>query len=201
VDTSRRRGKSGQQSGVLGPVRRIVTGHDSLNRSVVVSDGMPERVLTLTQNGPTFYEIWNTQQSPAMIDRASTEPNEANITLAPPTGGTRIRILDILPEGRDIKTLDADAARAHFAELGAAQASTHAGTHSRHPFMHRTESIDYCIVLQGEITLILEEGETVARAGDIVIQRGTDHAWANRSGRMCRMAFVLIDGKLDPELK
>ena len=66
--------------------------------------------------------------------------------------------------------------------------------------MHRTETIDYGIVLEGEITLILDEGETLVRAGDIVIQRGTNHGWANRSGRNCRIAFILIDGKFDEEL-
>ena len=67
------------------------------------------------------------------------------------------------------------------------------------PF-HRTNSIDYGIVLEGEITLILDEGETVVRAGDIVIQRGTNHGWANRGTVPCRIAFILIDGRYDPEL-
>jgi quercetin dioxygenase-like cupin family protein len=61
--------------------------------------------------------------------------------------------------------------------------------------MHRTESVDYGIVLEGEITLIVDEGETTVHAGDIVVQRGTNHGWANRSGRNCRIAFILIDGK------
>jgi uncharacterized cupin superfamily protein len=60
--------------------------------------------------------------------------------------------------------------------------------------MHRTQTVDYGIVLEGEITLVVDEGETTVRAGDIVIQRGTNHAWANRSGRNCRIAFILIDG-------
>jgi uncharacterized cupin superfamily protein len=91
-------------------------------------------------------------------------------------------------------------ARAHFAEVGASNASSHTGTGSRHAFMHRTETIDYGIMLQGELTLILDEGETVVRAGDIVVQRGTNHGWANRSGRPCRIAFVLIDGVFEDGL-
>jgi uncharacterized cupin superfamily protein len=79
--------------------------------------------------------------------------------------------------------------------MEAAGASTHGGTASRHPFMHRTESVDYGIVLEGEITLLVDEGETTVRAGDIVIQRGTNHGWSNRSGKNCRIAFILIDGK------
>ncbi|HXI76285.1 MAG TPA: cupin domain-containing protein, partial [Steroidobacteraceae bacterium] len=76
-----------------------------------------------------------------------------------------------------------------------AEASTHGGGEARHPYMHRTETIDYGIVLEGEITLIVDEGETIVRAGDIVIQRGTNHGWANRSRSNCRIAFILIDGR------
>lgn len=190
-----------RESSILKPIRRIVTGHDQKSRAIILSDGPPSRVQTLSNNGPTFHEIWNTRESPARIDRASGEPHEDSLTLRPPRNGTRIRILDLLPEGPDFATIDAAAARAHFDDIGAADASTHGTEGARHPFMHRTESIDYGIVLQGEITLIVDEGETIVRAGDIVIQRGTNHAWANRSGRLCRIAFILIDGKFDEELR
>jgi uncharacterized cupin superfamily protein len=66
--------------------------------------------------------------------------------------------------------------------------------------MHRTETIDYGIVLDGEMVLIVDKGETVLRQGDIVIQCGTNHAWSNRSGKNCRMAFILIDGKYEPDI-
>ena len=79
-------------------------------------------------------------------------------------------------------------------------ASSHTGEGSRHAFMHRTETVDYGIVLDGELVLIMDLGETIVRAGDIVIQRGTNHGWANRSDRNCRIAFILIDGKFDDEL-
>ena len=69
-----------------------------------------------------------------------------------------------------------------------------------HPLMHRTESVDYAIVLSGEIHLVLDDSETLLHEGDVVIERGTNHAWANRSGQPCRMLFVLIDGKLEPEI-
>ena len=60
--------------------------------------------------------------------------------------------------------------------------------------MHKTATVDYAIVLSGEIYAIMDEGETLLRAGDVLIQRGTNHAWANRSERTARIAFVLIDG-------
>ena len=134
------------------------------------------------------------------IDRASGEPSEDGIVLAPPKNGTRIRVLDIPPEDESLQRITPEEARAHFAEIGAADAASHTGAESRHAFMHRTETIDYGIVLEGEIVLILDEGETTVRAGDIVIQRGTNHGWANRSDRNCRIAFILIDGKFDTDL-
>ena len=183
------------------PFRRIVTGHDAQGRSVIVEDRPPPRVARIGgEVGPWFYEVWNTRETPARIDRASGEPSEDAIQLAPPPSGTRIRVLDIPPEDERLKKLSPEAIREHFAEVGAGDAPSEGGRGSRHPFMHRTETIDYGVVLEGELTLILDEGETVVRAGDIVIQRGTTHGWANRSGRNCRIAFILIDGRFEPGL-
>jgi mannose-6-phosphate isomerase-like protein (cupin superfamily) len=178
------------------PFRRIVTGHDATGNAVILEDGPPPRVARVGgASGPMFYEVWNTRETPVRIDRNSGEPSETGIQLAPPKNGTRIRVLDIPPEDGTLDTLSPEDARAHFASIGAADASSHTGAGSRHAYMHRTETIDYGIVLQGEITLIMDQGETTVRAGDIVIQRGTNHGWANRSGKNCRIAFVLIDGK------
>jgi hypothetical protein len=181
--------------------RRIVTGHDEKGRAVILEDGPPPRAARIGgEAGPLFYEIWNTQETPARIDRASGEPPEDGIILAPPKRGTRIRVLEIPPDDPRLASLTPEEARAHFAEVGAAEASSHAGAGSKHAFMHRTQTIDYGIVLEGEIVLILDEDETTARAGDIVIQRGTNHGWSNRSGRPCRIAFILIDGEFEEGL-
>jgi mannose-6-phosphate isomerase-like protein (cupin superfamily) len=182
------------------PFYRIVTGHDANGQAIIQSRSLPERIKTLANGGPTFYEIWNTRETPARIDRASGEPLEDGIILAPPRHGTRIRVLDIPPETAESADLDVAAARAHFAEIGAESASTNTGK-ARHPHMHRTETVDYGIVLQGEITLLVDDGEVTVRAGDIVVQRGTNHGWANRSGMNCRIAFILIDGQFIDGLK
>ncbi|WP_375196967.1 cupin domain-containing protein [Sphingobium sp.] len=184
------------------PVRRIVTGHDSAGRAIIQEDGAVPRVQRIGGDiGPMFHEVWNTQATPAPIDAASGEPTESGIILAPPKGGTRIRVLDIPPEGDAIRTMTPEEAQAHFAEVGAGSASAHQGEGARHALMHRTETIDYGIVLEGELVLIMDEGETTVRAGDIVIQRGTNHGWSNRSDRNCRIAFILIDGVFEPSLK
>ena len=179
-------------------VRRIVTGHDPEGRSVVQQDGPPARVVTLGgESGTTFYEIWKTRASPVSIDRASGEPAEAGIALLPPDGGTRIRILDIPPDDGTVAALPREAVRALFEAIGAGHTLPE---NPPHPLMHRTETIDYGIVLEGEVTLILDDCETIVRAGDVVIQRGTSHAWANRSQGNARIAFILIDGRFEDGL-
>jgi len=184
------------------PVRRVVTGHDATGRAIIQEDGAPPRVQQVGGAiGPMFHEVWNTQSTPAFIDAASGEPAEAGIVLAPPKHGTRIRVLDIPPEGDGIRNMTVEEAAAHFAEIGAGHASNAAKEGARHALMHRTETIDYGIVIEGELVLIMDEGETTVYPGDIVIQRGTNHGWANRSDKNCRIVFVLIDGEFAPELK
>ncbi len=184
---------------IKAPFRRIVTGHNAAGEATLIEDASPPRAARIGGDiGPVFYEVWSTRETPARIDRASGEPPESGIVLAPPRNGTRIRVLDFPPEDERVKHLSSEDARAHFAQVGASNA--HTASMSRHAFMHRTETIDYGIVIEGEITLILDDTETTVRAGDIVIQRGTNHGWANRSGKNCRIAFILIDGKFDADL-
>jgi len=183
------------------PIRRIVTGHDTQGRAIIQEDGPVPRCQRIGGDiGPMFHEVWNTRATPAPIDAASGEPEEEGIVLAPPESGTRIRVLDIPPEGDGIKNMTPEEAAAHFAEIGAGHASNADKEGARHALMHRTETIDYGIVLEGELVLIVDEGETVCRAGDIIIQRGTNHGWANRTDRNCRIAFILIDGTFEKGL-
>jgi len=167
---------------VFGPVRRIVTGFDAAGRPTIQSDGVPTQVHTLPGNGPTVYEIWNTCRLPA------ARRNES-----------RMCVLDFLPEGRDRASPDQVSVRTHLSSMALTRETISGGQSGRGlPFVG--ESIDYCIVLLGEMTLIREETETVVRAGDIVVQRDTQHAWVNRSGRLCRVVFILVDAAVDGEL-
>jgi hypothetical protein len=178
-----------------GTFRRIVTGHDSKGRSVIAEDRPPVRVFdNLGEKGLVFYEVWNTRETPARIDRTSGEPKEERLTLAPPRTGTRIRVLDIPVD--DPATADLDAV---FENIGGREA--HRGAKDgKHASFHRTQSIDYGIVLDGEITLLLDEGETTLYPGDICVQRGTNHGWVNRGTKPCRIAFILIDGVWDADI-
>ena len=159
-----------------GTPRRIVTGHDKSGNSVILSDGHPPNGLKIAERGVTFFEIWNTDASPALVAAVEPEPTDRPIEIAPKPRGTVIRILDFLPG---------------FSKLSS-------GTP---PFVHRTETIDYGIVLEGEMYLLLDDSEVLLKAGDVVVQRGTDHAWENRSDKLARMAFVLVDGAFSGELK
>lgn len=175
--------------------RRIVTGHDSDGKAIIINDAPPVNAhLVGGQGGPTFFEVWHTVETPVLIHPQPDETDEVNLILPPPKNGTRIRVIEFPPEGDEIRNLTEKEAAEKFKLMGDEKASTSSGG-APHPLMHRTETLDYGIVLEGEITMILDKEETTIHAGDIVIQTGTNHAWANRSGKNCRMAFVLIDGQ------
>ena len=98
--------------------------------------------------------------------------------------------MDFHPAGKAQQNLDPD----HMAKL-LGEGHRPSGRPSRHPGMHRTKSIDYIIVLKGEIHAVMEKGETLLRAGDILVQRGTNHSWSVRGGEPCIVAAVLVDAK------
>lgn len=181
-------------------VRRVVTGHDQTGKAIVLSDGAPPNVIRPEhQPGLAFHELWHTDASPAPVTAKEPEPTDRYTETAPPPYGTIIRMVDIPPEGDDGPDFDKETARALFEKVGLAENAEHT-IPGRHPLMHRTESIDYGIVLDGQIVLLLDDSEVVLEQGDMVVQRGTIHAWTNRTDRITRMLFILTDGRFDPEL-
>ncbi|MBW8637598.1 cupin domain-containing protein [Hoeflea sp. WL0058] len=151
------------------------------------------------QEGLAFFEIWNTSETPTTILPEFDEPTLLHNGTAPPKNGTVIRIVDMPPEGPDGPQLDKEQAKKLFSAVGLEENAEHHKA-GRHPLMHRTESIDYGIVLSGEIFLLLDDSEVHLKQGDVVVQRGTIHAWTNRTDEICRMAFILTDGEFDPNL-
>jgi hypothetical protein len=148
-------------------------------------------VLTVEERpGYRVSNIWAILNSPAPID----DPDRINevVGLAPPSMGSLIRIIDYPPEPRD-PVERKKMFEAMFSKLF--PDGRHLPPDAVHPGMHTTESIDYAIVLQGEIYAVMEEGEKLMRTGDVLVQRGTAHAWSNRSNEFARICFVLIDGK------
>jgi mannose-6-phosphate isomerase-like protein (cupin superfamily) len=181
-------------------VRRVVTGHDADGKAIVISDG-PAPFVHVNAVNPEWYstDIWRTKETPARIATAAAEPTLGLRRQLPDKRGTVLRINHFPPENEAVRQMDPQASRAAFAALGNEKAATF-GKGGRHPLMHRTETIDYAIVLSGEITMVLDDVDVELSAGDIVVQCGTNHAWSNRSNAPCVVAFVLIDGAFEPEL-
>lgn len=183
----------------LPPIHRIVTGHDDQGRATVSSAGPLPTVTELKAvPGTVFHEVWSTTGAPAPVDNGD-DPTLGPLVLPPPRLGTRIRFVDIPPDTPELFARSAEQLRAGFSEIGDADASTVAKG-APHPLMHRTETVDYGVVIEGELTLVLDTGEVTVKPGSVVVQRGTNHAWANRSGRPCRILFVLVDGEFDPAI-
>lgn len=174
-------------------VRRVVTGHDRSGKAIIVSDGVTPVVHTVPlRPGYSMSEIWATYSTPAVIDPLG-EPTDRPRSLEPPSNGAVCRIVEFPPEAPWIGEIDAAGAKAAFAALGSESAATYEGQQP-HPLMHRTKTVDFGIVLAGEIYLVLDDSETLCKAGDVIVQCGTNHAWSNRSDQPCRIAFILIDG-------
>ncbi|OEZ27326.1 cupin domain-containing protein [Variovorax boronicumulans] len=173
-------------------IRRVVTGHDAQGRSCIVEDGPALHVRTV-ESRPGFQatNIWCTTSAPASID--ATDGLASLQGIAPPAHGTVLRIIDLPPESND-----PDETRrriqATFGNVFSDAQRDDAGT-QKHPGMHRTATVDYALILQGEVFAVLDTEETLMRSGDVLVQRGTHHAWANRSDAVVRIAFVLIDGE------
>ena len=169
--------------------RRVVTGHDENGVAVVESDQIATQILRRpSRPGVTLTNFWKTDGMPAEYDGA-TETCTGNFVLHPPENGSVFRCVEFLPEDPEVMaTLDGKSA---FSEMGA---SANIVEGARHPFMHRTDSVDYAVILSGEIYMLLDEDEVHLSAGDMVVQRGTNHAWSNRGTEPCVIAFILIDG-------
>jgi quercetin dioxygenase-like cupin family protein len=154
--------------------RRIVTGHDASGTSIVLSDRPPPQHHPM--RGPTigasFYEIWNSASPvPPLSAAEAHEPDERDFAIMPVTGHL-LRIIEIYPRQNG----------------------------GKRTAMHRTKTLDYVVVIEGEAVLILDHTEVILSEGDVVVQRGTDHAWENRSDKVARMAFFHIAAEFSAEL-
>ena len=172
-------------------MRRIVTGHNSSGKSIISIDGPPARSIGEDVGG--LFEIWNTDgnliDTTDVVDRA-----DIDIILSPPENGSKFRYFQInpTPEGVPMDIMQEIAADA-FEKIGA---SHHRIDTSKHPAMHKTETIDYIILLKGDVTLILDEEEIDLKPFDVVVQRGTNHAWANNGNEPALLIAILVDSEI-----
>ena len=170
-------------------IRRVVTGHDRNGKSIFVEDRKAPNVLEMaSMPGVALTDLWLTQTSPAS-NSGSKDAAAGRIKLEPPASGTILRIVEFPPDKLWRKSADAKKA---FASIGAGGAPDHA---SGDAMMHATAMVDYIIVLKGEIYAIMDKGERRLRAGDVLIQRGTNHSWSVRTKEPCVIAAVLVGAK------
>ena len=178
-------------SASLPPIRRIVTADDAHGRSRIAEDAPATAIRTVAER-PDYraVNIWRTEAAPAPIDAPDSITDHKGI-LPPKNGGSILRIIDYPPEAADPEERQRQIAATFGGIFADADHDKRPGAH---PGMHRTDTVDYAIILAGEIWAVMDECETLMRAGDVLIQRGTNHAWANRSDQTARICFVLLDG-------
>ncbi len=170
-------------------VRRVLTGHDAAGRSTFIADGPAPNVKEMSaMPGLALTDLWETQGAPAS-NAGDGDAAARSVHLEPPKNGTILRIVEFPPDSAWRNRTDG---KDGFKSIGAGHAQDR---QSADPMMHKTSTVDYIIVLKGEIWAILDKGEKLLRQGDVLIQRGTNHSWSVRTSEPCIVAAVLVSAK------
>jgi len=172
-------------------IRRVITGHDEDGKAVVMIDETmtPDMGHVLTPEGQPnvrLSDVWISGNVPDS-NTGNADTVGDNVTLEPPAGGAVFRTLEVPPDSQR----NFDTMKKYFEQMGAGKRLDG----QKHPGMHKTQSVDYLIVISGEIWLILDEEEVCLKAGDTCVQRGTLHAWSNRTEEPCLLAGILLDAE------
>jgi mannose-6-phosphate isomerase-like protein (cupin superfamily) len=171
-------------------IRRVVTTHAGDGKAVILSDGIATNAKTRS-SGITGTLLWTTDSMP--VKYSNRDRGDVQIGTGPPANHSILRVVEFPAHNE----APAEENASVLVEMGIAPPSGERRA-PRHPHMHATDSVDYAIVLEGEIDMLLDEDEVHLKAGDILVQQGTNHAWVNRSDRPCKIAFVLIDAAGSP---
>jgi len=170
-------------------IRRVVTGLDANNKAVVLFDSrLP---LAPRPYGLASTVMWITDSSPPRLSFSKDDPAARPTGIAPPENGTIFRVVEFPP-------VDAATEAKMEPEFLMKSLGDHAPTRGvpvKHPMMHRTRTLDYAVVLSGEIDMMLDETSVHLKPGDTVVQQATNHAWINRGHEPCRILFVLMDSQ------
>ncbi len=163
--------------------RRVVTGHNAEGKSCVLFDGIANNVrIPPDEPKVAMTDFWYSDECPA-ANAGNADAADRPIVLQTPANGSILRIVELPPDSErsfsNLKGIDG----------GALQKG------QRHPGFHKTKTLDYIVVLEGEIHCLLDQGEVVLKEGDVLIQRGTNHAWSNRSNKRCLLLGVMLDAK------
>jgi uncharacterized cupin superfamily protein len=177
--------------------RRIVTIDDASGKSTAIADGpVPDVLFDTARPGFSSARVWVTAATPVEIARVADalklQAAAMPPGLAPPPRGSVCRIVTFPPDDTYRGKVGAGEVAAYFHSVGSPEASTYSAQ-APHPYMQKTRTLDFCLILEGEITLVLDIEEVHLSAGDTVVQRGTNHAWSNRSSRPCTIAISSHD--------
>ena len=172
-------------------IRRVVTGLDVDGRSTFIIDAATPHVFSRSKGSAIVHELWETTRTPA-DNRGSADAIARGHRLPPPKGGSVFRVIEYPP---DKERLAAIAHEEKLPDDGSGRSAASDRNNPRHLGFHKTDTIDYAIVLSGEIYAMMDDGEVLLMAGDVLVQRGTNHAWSNRTDEPAVVAFVLIDAQ------
>jgi quercetin dioxygenase-like cupin family protein len=169
------------------PIRRVVTGHNAQGKAIFIADGPAPAVFDRGPGATAVTELWETGATPAS-NAGSADPTVGGAQrLPPPKNGSKFRVVEYPQDSQRVAALHGTS---HDAK---SEGYVRDLANKRHPGFHKTNTIDYAIVLSGEIYALMDEGEVLLKAGDVLIQRGTNHAWSKRSDAPATLAVVLID--------
>jgi mannose-6-phosphate isomerase-like protein (cupin superfamily) len=170
-------------------IRRVVTGLDANNKAVVLFDSrLP---LASGPYGLASTNMWITDSYPPALSFTKDDPATRPIGISPPDNGTKFRVVEFPPlDAATEAKMDPN-----FLQKSVGEKAPVRGVPVTHPLMHRTRSLDYAVVLSGEIDMMLDETSVHLKPGDVIVQQATNHAWVNRGKEPCRILFVLMDSK------
>lgn len=170
-------------------VRRVVTGHDSNGKAIVASDETVDAITLGLIPGAEFHRLWGGNETPSFPDSGELPASDPYF---PPVGGFRFGMFSVAPASEVTLPADFDVAEA-FAEMEQKLPGLAGHMEPDAPGMHTTATIDFEVVLEGEVWLELDDGEEVhLRVGDCVVQNGTRHAWRNRGSVAARLAVFIV---------
>ena len=172
-------------SATAADIRRVVTALDGNDKAIALFDGR----VTLEPGATPSAKLWVTEAAPAPL--SFTDDSGAKPTALPPDLGTALLVVEFPP----LDPAEAAKMDPNFMMKIIGERAPRRGLPVRHPLMHRTRSVDYAVVLSGEIDMMLDDSVVHVRAGDVVVQQATNHAWINRGTQPCRILFALIDSR------
>lgn len=177
-------------------MRRVVAGHDANGKAVILDDGPSPNVTSRAPSGPTSSLMWVLDQLPADLKTFVDTAAGGTVPVCPPKQGVYFRVIEFPPEPEMTEEQRKELVAERMRE-GSEQPRIQRKPDHRHPGMHRTESIDFALILKGEVDMMVDEDEVHLSQGDVLIQLGNNHAWVNRSGEPCVIAFVLLGAEVD----